>query len=464
MSEMNTNPLVSVIVPVYNAAKYLRQTLDSICGQTLKDIEIILVDDGSTDESLSILKEYEQADSRITVLQQQNQYAGVARNNGMKLAKGRYLSFLDADDIFETRMLETLTGVAEKESADIVFCGADMFNDVTGVVCRCPHFCNEAALNEGADISHFTPLKDTTDQLFYLSSPGPWNKLFRRSFVKQHALEFADSKSSNDLEFVLLAFAHAKIASGIQDVLIHYRNSPTSISHDITRKTEVHVTAYFRLKQALISRGLWPECSRAFNYRFCASEAWHLSILNSRAALRHVLQWRKKWEPHFNLLSKHNNWLRTSKVSGKFFTLFDPVLFLYITSEKHIETLGDSDLFNTSLPVYFIVEEAAGNIPDSIMQSLARRDGRILRINLGEDEELKTCLLRRNDKIVCDLSQSEKCRRVLKSSCRKIKYRQALIKLRMFVAGSDSKKKELADMKYGNKQLLSLLNKCLDII
>ena len=97
---------VSVIIPVYNAAEFLGQGLDSLLNQTLHDIEIICVNDGSSDKSLEILKEYEKKDSRIKVIDQENQGAGAARNNGMAIAQGEYLSFLDADDFFEKNMLE----------------------------------------------------------------------------------------------------------------------------------------------------------------------------------------------------------------------------------------------------------------------------------------------------------------------------------------------------------------------
>ena len=97
---------VSVIIPVFNAEKYLSQCLDSIVNQTLTNIEIICVDDGSTDTSFQILKEYEEKDSRVIVLSKSNAGAGTARNEGLKIAKGKYLSFLDADDFFERNMLE----------------------------------------------------------------------------------------------------------------------------------------------------------------------------------------------------------------------------------------------------------------------------------------------------------------------------------------------------------------------
>ena len=94
-------PIVSVIMPVYNGETYLRQCLDSVVNQTLKEIEIICVDDGSSDRSVEILKEYAAKDERVMVLQQANAGAGAARNNGLSKASGKYLSFLDSDDFLK---------------------------------------------------------------------------------------------------------------------------------------------------------------------------------------------------------------------------------------------------------------------------------------------------------------------------------------------------------------------------
>ena len=110
---------VSVIIPVYNVEPYLKQCMDSVVGQTLKDIEIICVDDGSTDGSLDILREYAAEDNRIQIIEQKNAGAGAARNNGMRHATGKYLSFLDSDDFFEPRMLEKAYDLAEKDQADL---------------------------------------------------------------------------------------------------------------------------------------------------------------------------------------------------------------------------------------------------------------------------------------------------------------------------------------------------------
>ena len=126
---------VSVIIPVYNVEPYLKQCMDSVVGQTLKDIEIICVDDGSTDGSLDILREYAAEDNRIQIIEQKNAGAGAARNNGMRHATGKYLSFLDSDDFFEPRMLEKAYDLAEKDQADFVAYKSDQYHTEKKTVC-----------------------------------------------------------------------------------------------------------------------------------------------------------------------------------------------------------------------------------------------------------------------------------------------------------------------------------------
>lgn len=112
-----SSPLISVIIPVYNVEKYLKECLDSVLNQTLRNIEVICVDDESTDNSLAILREYEKLDQRIIVIQQQNSGAGVARNKGINIARGDYLSFLDSDDWYpNNQILEKLYNNAKREN------------------------------------------------------------------------------------------------------------------------------------------------------------------------------------------------------------------------------------------------------------------------------------------------------------------------------------------------------------
>ena len=120
MEAVSSPPLVSVIIPAYNAQEYVAECVTSVIKQTAKDIEVIVVDDGSTDDTREIVASIAERDARVTLLTQSNQYAGVARNNGMDHATGKYLYFLDADDFIEPDTLETMTGIAERTGVDIV--------------------------------------------------------------------------------------------------------------------------------------------------------------------------------------------------------------------------------------------------------------------------------------------------------------------------------------------------------
>ena len=125
---------ISVIVPVYNQEKHIGRCLDSILGQSLEDIEVILVDDGSTDSTPEILRSYQQKDPRITILQQQNLYAGVARNNGLAAAQGDYAIFWDSDDYFAEDALESLYREIIETDADICVGNATKEDVQTGIV------------------------------------------------------------------------------------------------------------------------------------------------------------------------------------------------------------------------------------------------------------------------------------------------------------------------------------------
>ncbi|MCR5543130.1 MAG: glycosyltransferase, partial [Eubacterium sp.] len=123
---------VSAILPIYNAEGFLRQTLDCLINQTLKEIEIICVDDGSKDNSYEIIKEYSEKYDNVIGITQENAGAGAARNKGLSVAKGEYLSFLDADDFFETNMLELAYNHAKKYDSDITVFNSNQYFEETG--------------------------------------------------------------------------------------------------------------------------------------------------------------------------------------------------------------------------------------------------------------------------------------------------------------------------------------------
>ena len=252
---MNPVPAVSVIIPVYDTEKYLRECLDSVLNQSLRDIEIICVDDGSTDSSPQILEEYAARDSRVKILRQQNKFAGVARNNGMKIARGKYLCFLDSDDTFAPEMLEKMVARAEATDADIVCCD----------------FKNEYADNpEKNSVVRVGNGKHRDGNAFSFIDSGlpfgalrlaPWNKIFRREFVAgSPLLTFLDTRSSNDLTFVCTAFALAERVAIVPEAFPTYRRvADSSISKDRGSHQDDSLRAWTDLEKRLREAGVYEK-------------------------------------------------------------------------------------------------------------------------------------------------------------------------------------------------------------
>lgn len=238
---MQEQPLVSVIIPVYNTEKYLRQCLDSVVNQTLKDIEIICVDDGSIDNSLNILKEYKEKDNRFTILTQQNQHAGVARNNGLKIAKGKYLSFLDSDDFFDLNMLKEMVDKAEKDQSDIVVCKYIVYDNQT------KRLRWDVEIESRFDKFSVFSFKNMPDLLCGVCNPNAWTKLFKRDLFINNNLQFDNTICFNDFTCVITALAIADKISLIRKSFIKYR-----INQKFNLTNTAAVTHAFDVRLSLI--------------------------------------------------------------------------------------------------------------------------------------------------------------------------------------------------------------------
>lgn len=214
-------PMVSIIVPVYNAEKYLKECIDSILAQTYPDFELICVDDGSADSSLSILNKYQEQDNRVQVYTQKNQCAGIARNNGLFHANGKYVLFLDSDDFFEETLLEKTVETAEKNEADVVLFSANYFNNAKQMFEDAPW---ELRLDLLPKAKVFNSL-DIQNNIFQITGSAPWNKLFRKKLITDNGIIFPNLKNSEDLSFICCALAMAKRISFHEDVLVHIRRA-----------------------------------------------------------------------------------------------------------------------------------------------------------------------------------------------------------------------------------------------
>ncbi len=174
---------MSVIIPVYNIERHLRQCLDSVTGQTLTELEIICVDDGSTDGSPEILADYAQRDGRFQIITQPNTGPGVARNTGMDRATGEYLIFLDSDDWFEPDFLERMVAKAKETGADVTICRTVEFDTDTGAELPSEWMLKERYLPKET----FAP-EEMAEHIFQFTYGWPWDKLYRAEMVRQAGL------------------------------------------------------------------------------------------------------------------------------------------------------------------------------------------------------------------------------------------------------------------------------------
>jgi len=221
-------PKVSVVVPVYNVGDYLGKCLDSVLGQTLKDIEVICVDDGSTDSSPAVLARYAAGDSRVRVLSQANAGAGAARNRGLREARGEYVFFCDPDDWCERDMLKKMYARAAKLQCDVMIAGAYRHDAVCGVPYAAYPSSKLAAMPD------VFSGRDAADFLFVEARANPWNKLTRRAHLVERGIEFQEQPRENDLYFSCVAVAEAQRVAVIDDAFYHYRvGRPGSLQDNV---------------------------------------------------------------------------------------------------------------------------------------------------------------------------------------------------------------------------------------
>lgn len=249
---------VSVIIPVYNGEKYLRQCLDSVCMQSLKEIEIICVDDGSTDSSLQILQEYKEKDERVQVYHQENKYAGAARNLGKEHATGEYLVFWDCDDFFETDALEKMYLQAAKVQADVCVCGANKYYDDTQKVA----YSASGYLNMKRVPGEVFNRETNPDYIMNFTSAVPWNKMYRREYVENLHLDFQTIRNGNDIYFTQCAIVLAERITTVNEGLVYYRlNQADSLFGTLSKSPLIPFGAWISVAEKLTELGVFPEKS-----------------------------------------------------------------------------------------------------------------------------------------------------------------------------------------------------------
>lgn len=214
-------PAVSVLIPCYNAEKYLRQCLDSVVGQTLKDLEILCINDGSTDSTLSIMREYAARDSRIRILDKPNSGYGDSMNKALDMATGEYLGLVESDDWADAKMFEALYLAAKEYDCDMV---KSNFYDYLGGSST----LHEIILPQDAGVL----LRPLERNAIFSSTCYIWTALYRRSWLKEQNIRFLPTPGASyqDTSFNFKALACARRAWFLREAFLHYRRDNANSS------------------------------------------------------------------------------------------------------------------------------------------------------------------------------------------------------------------------------------------
>ena len=301
---------ISIIVPVYNTSKYLNGCIKSLLHQTLEEIEIILINDGSTDTSESIIRKYK--DKRIKYISKNNEGIGKTRNLGIEIATGEYLSFIDSDDYVEPNFCEVMYEKAIKDKCDIVIC--DYYEDHNYGLkeIRFPTF-PDASLKENPDILNMVNL-------------GPCNKIYKRSLFKNKDNRFVENLKYEDAPLVVKLLLTAKKIGKVDECLAHYviHEDSETTTHDerifdILKITDIIVNdlkKYNYLHDAMITIAVMILTDYTIQQRYINDSELRNKFINM------AFQYLDELEPTWKKCSylKKFSWLKRRIKSSKILT------------------------------------------------------------------------------------------------------------------------------------------------
>lgn len=284
--------MVSIIVPVYKVEKYLRECVDSILAQTYNDIEVILVDDGSPDGCPAICDEYATKDNRVKVIHKSNGGLSDARNAGLDIAHGVYISFIDSDDVIDKQMIERLIEYAKNYSADIIGCESEMFDETSSE--RMPIYHSTKSIQT-------FKFSEYADAILYKKVDcSACNKIYKRELIGDH--RFLKGRYNEDILFLLEIIYKAKYIIQINNSFYHYRITNGSVSHTFNERS-LDLLKNIDIINEIVSVH-YPGVSKSlFSYTCKSVKTIATSIIRYR---------RKKVEPFSSAFRKSKHYLASN--------------------------------------------------------------------------------------------------------------------------------------------------------
>lgn len=297
-------PIISVLVPCYNVEKYLKQCIDSIICQTFKDIEIICLNDGSTDNTLEILRDYASKDNRIIIVDKPNSGYGATMNIGLDKAEGEYIAIVESDDYIEPEMFEVLYNEAQKDKLDFVRCLYTERNEITGV---------DSIINNSPHLYELDKVFNPIEQknIFFIT-PSIWSALYKKEFLARNNIRFLETPGASyqDTSFTFKTFATAKKIKVVSKALHNYRiNSNSSVSSAgklycvCDEEAEIHKYAK--------EHGVYDALKEIIGFRAYGSYRWNYNRLNSFSLKR---KFAKKWSEDVKQM------LKDGEITRRFFS------------------------------------------------------------------------------------------------------------------------------------------------
>ena len=308
---MENQALISVIIPVYNVESYLRECVESVINQTYENLEIILVDDGSTDSSGEICDEYLDKDSRITVIHQKNGGLSAARNAGLDACEGDYVYFLDSDDYIDSNALSSLIDIAEKEKSDIVFFDAVSFADTDDFEVK-QNYIRKNKYNTGSGKAVFAEM--TKNKEFHSAVPL---LLLKKSFLTAKGLRFKEGILFEDMVFTYQALSLAKTVSQCAQSLYHRRYRKDSIM--TSAKNQKHFSSCVEVYRLNADFTINPDSVQESFVCRCAFNVFNvyekLNKADKKACKNELVKFKKEIRTH----NAHGNKALKMRCRGKIF-------------------------------------------------------------------------------------------------------------------------------------------------
>ena len=275
---------VSLVIPVYNSEAFLVSCLESVVGQTMRDLEIICVDDGSTDSSPQILADFAARDDRVRVITQPNSGQASARDRGLGLASADYVLFLDNDDNFEPTMVEEAYDRCVADQAEITVFKIRYFDSHTGDSFVADFSLRMDLIPDRRPFSH----RDMPLTFFRAFTPALWNKMFKRSFLVDCDIHFDPGlRFTDDLAFTYTALALAERISVIDKPLVNYRTKREgSLWTKLNENPTDVVDALREARRRIAERGVPDEIEPAFANAVLDQCLYNLSTLSTREAFQ----------------------------------------------------------------------------------------------------------------------------------------------------------------------------------